>query len=71
VRAHLARHEGASRTQDAAALYEPLVVFGTYERQLLAASTWPFNPKIVKQVAASMVAPILIYGIKVAFGLSG
>jgi len=71
LRAHLARHEGASRTEDAAALYEPLVVFGTYERQLLAASTWPFNPKIVKQVAASMVAPILIYGIKVAVGLSG
>ena len=27
--------------------------------------------KIVKQVAASVVAPILIYGIKVAVGLSG
>jgi hypothetical protein len=37
---------------------------------MLAASTRPFDPKIVKQVAASLVAPILIYGI-VAAGLSG
>jgi len=38
---------------------------------VLETSTWPFNPQIVKQVAASLVAPILIYGIKVAVGLSG
>jgi hypothetical protein len=57
-------------TEEAARLYDPLVVFGAYERQVLAASTWPFNPKIVKEVAASVVAPVVIYGIKVAVGLS-
>lgn len=57
--------------EDAARLYEPLVVFGAYERQVLQASTWPFNPKIVKEVAASAIAPVLIYGLKVAVGLSG
>ena len=46
-------------------------MLGAYESQLLAASTWPFNPKIVKEVVASLVAPILIYGLKVALGLSG
>ena len=40
--------------------------------QVLAASTWPFNPKIVKEVLASLVAPFLIYGLKIAIGrLSG
>jgi hypothetical protein len=67
---HLAQAGDALGSDDARRLYEPLVVFGTYERQVLQASTWPFNPKIVKQVAASLVAPILIYGIKVAVGLS-
>jgi hypothetical protein len=67
---HLARTGSALGADDARRLYEPLVVFGTYERQVLQASTWPFNPKIVKQIAASLVAPILIYGIKVAVGLS-
>ncbi len=57
--------------EEAARLYHPLVVFGTFERQVLEASTWPFNPKIVKEVTASLVAPVLIYGIKVAMGLSG
>ena len=71
LREHLARTGPAPGAEDAARLYEPLVVFGTYERQVLEASTWPFNPKIVKQVAASAAAPILIYGLKVAVGLSG
>lgn len=71
LRRHLAQASSASGAEGAAKLYHPLVVFGTYERQVLEASTWPFNPKIVKEVAASLVAPILIYGIKVAIGLSG
>ena len=71
LRRHLAQAGAACSAEDAARLYDPLVVFGTYERQVLEASTWPFNPKIVKQVAASVIAPILIYGIKVAVGLSG
>jgi len=53
-----------------AGLFEPIVVLGAYERQILAASTWPFNPKIVKELVASIVAPILIYGLKIAIGLS-
>ena len=71
LRRHLAQPGAACSVEDAARLYDPLVVFGTYERQVLEASTWPFNPQIVKQVAASVVAPILIYGIKVVVGLSG
>ncbi len=60
--------EGAAG--EPAGLYEPIVVLGAYEQQILAASTWPFNPKIVKEVVASLVAPILIYGLKIAIGLS-
>lgn len=82
VRQHWARsrhelHEQLARAgaplgaDEAARLYQPVVVLGTYERMVAQASTWPFNPKIVKQVAASLVAPILIYGLKVAMGLSG
>ena len=71
LRRHLAQAGSACGAEDAARLYNPLVILGTYEQQVLEASTWPFNPKIVKQVAASLVAPILIYGIKVAVGLSG
>lgn len=57
---------------DVAGLYNPMVVLGAYESQVLAASTWPFNPKIVKEVVASLVAPFLIYGLKIAIGrLSG
>ena len=71
ARSELLRRLGDSSPEDAARLYDPLVVFGTYERQVLEASTWPFNPKIVKQLVASAAAPILIYGIKFAAGLSG
>ena len=71
LRRRLAQDGTAGRAEDAASLYNPLVVFGSYERLVLEASTWPFNPKIVKEVAASLVAPVLIYGIKVAVGLSG
>ena len=57
---------------DVAGLYSPMVILGAYESQVLAASTWPFNPKIVKEVLASLVAPFLIYGLKIAIGrLSG
>ena len=53
---------------DVVALYSPMTVLGAYEGQVLAASTWPFNPKIVKEVMASLVAPFLIYGLKIAIG---
>lgn len=69
LRRHLAEAGAAPDAEEAARLYHPLVVFAAYERQVLEASTWPFNPKIVKEVAASLVAPIVIYGIKLAVGL--
>ena len=68
---HIARVDGAGDPEVAAKLYDRLVIFGTYERQVLEASTWPFDPKIVKQIAASLVAPVVIYGIKIAVGLPG
>ncbi|MEP6876286.1 MAG: hypothetical protein ABI887_18170 [Burkholderiales bacterium] len=54
-----------------ASLYDPIVVLNAYERQILAASTWPFNPKIVKELVVSLLAPFLIYGLKITIGLSG
>jgi hypothetical protein len=71
ARSELKRKLAEGAAGDAAGLYEPIVVLGAYESQLLAASTWPFNPKIVKELVASLVAPILIYGLKIAVGLSG
>jgi hypothetical protein len=70
ARSELKRKLAEGATGEPAALYEPIVVLGAYEQQILAASTWPFNPKIVKEVVASLVAPILIYGLKIAIGLS-
>jgi hypothetical protein len=60
--------EGAAG--EVAGLFEPIVVLRAYESQVRAASTWPFNPKTVKELIASLVAPILIYGLKIAMGLS-
>lgn len=71
LREQLAREGSALGTAEAARLYQPLSVFAAVERQVLEASTWPFNAKIVKEVAASTAAPVLIYAIKLAIGLSG
>jgi hypothetical protein len=71
ARSELKRKLADGAAGEPAGLYEPIVVLGAYESQILAASTWPFNPKIVKEVVASLVAPILIYGLKIAVGLSG
>jgi hypothetical protein len=70
ARSELKRKLAEGAADEPAGLYEPIVVLGAYERQILAASTWPFNPKIVKELVASLVAPILIYGVKIALGLS-
>ena len=70
ARSELKRKLADGAAGEPAGLYEPIVVLGAYESQILAASTWPFNPKIVKEVVASLVAPILIYGLKIAVGLS-
>lgn len=56
---------------DVARFYEPVVVLSAYESLVLSASTWPFNPKIVRELLASLVAPILIYGLKIAIGFPG
>jgi hypothetical protein len=48
--------------------YVPVVVLGLYERQVLAAPTWPFNPKIVGRVFASAAAPLGLYLLKLAVG---
>ena len=73
TQARLAARHGLSQAGagEAARLYEPVVVLGAYESQLLAASTWPFNPKIVREVLASLVAPVAIYALKLTLGLSG
>jgi hypothetical protein len=57
----------AGAAQDA---YLPAVVLGLYERQVLAAPTWPFNPTIVGRVVASAVAPLGVYVLKLAFGVA-
>jgi hypothetical protein len=60
----------ANDTQnEVAEFYEPIVVLSAYESLVLSASTWPFNPKIVREVLASLIAPVLIYGLKIALGL--
>lgn len=68
ARSELKRQLAEGRQDDVVALYGPMAVLGAYESQVLAASTWPFNPKIVKEVMASLVAPFLIYGLKIAIG---
>jgi hypothetical protein len=70
ARAELKEKLAEGAAGEPAGLYEPIVVLGAYERQVLAASTWPFNPKIVKELVASLAAPILIYGLKIALGLA-
>jgi hypothetical protein len=68
ARSELKRKLAEGEQDDVAGLYNPMVVLGAYESQVLAASTWPFNPKIVKEVTASLVAPFVIYGLKIAIG---
>lgn len=60
--------EIAQAVQDA---YLPVVILGVYERQVLNASTWPFNLAIVGRVFASVVAPLAVYLLKLAFGVGG
>jgi hypothetical protein len=58
--------EAARAVQD---VYLPVVVLGVYERQVLNASTWPFNLAIVGRVIASVGAPLAVYLLKLAFGV--
>ena len=69
AREALLRHracESSGAVQDA---YLPVVVLGAYERQVLDASTWPFNPRIVGRVFASAAAPLGVYLLKLAVGV--
>ena len=56
----------AGAVQDA---YLPAAILGLYERQVLEAPTWPFNPTIVGRVFASAAAPLGVYLLKLAFGV--
>ena len=49
--------------------YLPVVVCGIYEKQVLDAPTWPFNPTIVGRVLASAAAQLGVYVLKLAFGV--
>ena len=51
--------------------YLPVVACGIYEKQVLDASTWPFNPAIVRQLFAAAAAPLCVYVLKLAFGIGG
>ncbi len=71
ARRQLKKHLAQQVDLDPAAAYQPVVMLGFYERQVLDASTWPFDPKIVKELVASVAAPVFIYGLKLAIGLPG
>ena len=69
AREALLRHRASDSAGAAQDAYLPVVVLGAYERQVLDAPTWPFNPTIVGRVLASAVAPLGVYVLKLAFGV--
>jgi hypothetical protein len=71
AREALLRHRACESTAAVHDLYLPVVVLGAYERHVLDAPTWPFNPTIVGRVFASAVAPLGVYLLKLAFGVGG
>jgi len=71
ARAALRREEALGPTGAVHDAYFPVVVCGMYEKQVLEASTWPFNPTIVGRLFASVIAPLTVYGLKLAFGVGG
>jgi hypothetical protein len=71
ARGDLKRHLAQQAGLNATGAYQPVVMLGLYEKQVLEASTWPFNPKIAKELAVSVAVPVLIYCAKLAFGLPG
>jgi len=70
ARSDLKRKLAEGTADEVASLYAPIAAVGAYESRVLAASTWPFNPKIIKELVATIVAPVLIYALKIAMGLS-
>jgi hypothetical protein len=71
ARGDLKRRLARQAEPDVARAYEPVVMLGLYEKQVLEASTWPFNPKIAKELAFSVAVPVLIYFAKLVVGLPG
>jgi len=71
AREALLRHRDGESAAVVEEAYFPVVVLGVYEQQVLHASTWPFNPTIVRRVFASAVAPLGVYVLKLAFGVGG
>ena len=71
AREALLRHHACESRGAVQDVYLPVVVLGVYEQQVLDASTWPFNPAIVRRVFASAVAPLGVYLLKLAFGVGG
>ncbi len=69
VRADLEQHAGDARTTDITALHSRFAAWSLYEEQVKAASTWPFNHKMVRQVLGSTLVPATIYYLKVAGGV--
>jgi hypothetical protein len=67
----LRQRAGDSTTGPMHDAYVPVVVLGTYEQQVLAAPTWPFNPSIVGRVFASAAVPLGVYVVKLALGVGG
>jgi len=65
------RHASSDVARTREDFYLPVVVCGIYEKQVSDAPTWPFNPTIVRQLLASVVAPLCVYGFKLALGLGG
>ena len=71
AREALLRHYASESKVGVQDTYLPVVVLGAYEQQVLHAPTWPFNPTIVARVFASAVAPLVVYLLKIAFGVAG
>ena len=71
ARGDLKRRLAQQAEPDLARAYEPVVMLGLYEKQVQEASTWPFNPKIAKELAFSVAVPVLIYFAKLAAGVPG
>jgi hypothetical protein len=71
ARESMHHHRGADPGATAQDQYFPVVVCGIYEKQVLDASTWPFNPTIVGRLFASAFAPLSVYVLKLFFGVGG
>ena len=70
ARQALCRARAGADTDATKDSYVLAVTLATYQRQVLEAPTWPFNPTIVGRVFASAAAPFGLYIVKLAFGVT-